>query len=251
MLYIYILVFFITYFMDFNWSMVFIIILITIIIIITITIIIKIIYKNAQPEIQEKLNIPNILNTKTSILVEPFTEINNKNLITSEVLDDESYNHFKQLIKTSKHLCHGKTHNNTPYKVHIALSKDYKTLLTKHHYKILYIHNMHEVIAYIAVKIYKTDGGFMFIHKLCSIGGGYGTILMNTILKEAHDKHTELGITYLSLTTHNLDLIDYYKTFNPTRTEIIDSPGTKRKIPKQVAYMIWQLSPNMPQLNYN
>ena len=174
-----------------------------------------------------------------------------KNLVTSEVTDEESYNHFKQLIKTSKNLCKGRTHNNNRYKVHTALSKDYKTLLTKDHYKILYIHTKTEIIAYIAVKIYKKDGGFMFIHKLCSTGGGYGATLMNTILKEAHDKHTELGITYLSLTTHNLDLIDYYKTFNPTRIEIINNPGSKRKIPKRVAYMIWQLSPNMPQLNYS
>ena len=231
--------------MKVSWDIVFIIILILLILII---LIILITLKNKYTKTQNTITIPN---TTISILEEPFTEINNKNLVTSEVTDNESYNHFKQLIKTSKNLCYGKTYDNTPYKVHTALSKDYKTLLTKDHYKILYIHTNTEIIAYIAVKIYKKDGGFMFIHKLCSTGGGYGATLMNTILKEAHDKHTDLGITYLSLTTHNLDLIDYYKTFNPTRIEIINNPGSKRKIPKRVAYMIWQLSPNMPQLNYS
>ena len=231
--------------MKVSWDIVFIIILILLILII---LIILITLKNKYTKTQNTITIPN---TTISILEEPFTEINNKNLVTSEVTDEESYNHFKQLIKTSKNLCYGKTYDNTPYKVHTALSKDYKTLLTKDHYKILYIHTKTEIIAYIAVKIYKKDGGFMFIHKLCSNGGGYGTTLMNTILKEALAKHVELGITYLSLTTHNLDLIDYYKTFNPTRIEIINNPGSKRKIPKRVAYMIWQLSPNMPQLNYS
>ena len=231
--------------MKVSWDIVFIIILILLILII---LIILITLKNKYTKAQNTITIPN---TTISILAEPFTEINNKNLVTSEVTDEESYNHFKQLIKTSKNLCKGRTHNNKRYKVHTALSKDYKTLLTKDHYKILYIHTNTEIIAYIAVKIYKKDGGFMFIHKLCSNGGGYGTTLMNTILKEALAKHVELGITYLSLTTHNLDLIDYYKTFNPTRIEIINNPGSKRKIPKRVAYMIWQLSPNMPQLNYS
>ena len=174
-----------------------------------------------------------------------------KNLTTSEVIDNTSYDHFKHLISISKNLCKGQTHNKTRYKVHTALSKEYSTLQTKNHYKTLYMHTPTEIIAYIAVKLYKTDGGFMFIHKLCSNGGGYGTTLMNIILEEARAKHVELGITYLSLTTHNLDLIDYYKTFNPTRIEVVDSPGTKRKIPKKVAYMIWQLSPNMPYLSYS
>ena len=202
----------------------------------------KHITNNANLYVSDNSNIRKVKKTKKQ---------NYKNLTTSEVIDEKSYEHFKQLISKSKKLCYGRTHNNMPYKVRVALSKDYKTLLTRDHYKILYIHNTQEIIAYIAVKLYKKDGGFMFIHKLCSNGGGYGTTLMNTILKEARDKHIELGITYLSLTTHNLDLIDYYKTFNPTRTEIVNSPGSKRKIPKKVAYMIWQLSPNMPELNYS
>ena len=225
--------------MIFYWGIVFIIIVI--ILIILIIIISTRIYKNLYGQYN-------------FILEEQFTTDiynNDKELTTSEVIDEKSYEHFKQLISKSKKLCYGRTHNNMPYKVRVALSKDYKTLLTKDHYKILYIHTKTEIIAYIAVKLYKKDGGFMFIHKLCSTGEGYGTTLMNTILKEARNKHIELGITYLSLTTHNLDLIDYYKTFNPTRTEIINNPGSKRKIPKKVAYMIWQLSPNMPELNYS
>ena len=202
----------------------------------------KHITNNANLYVSDNSNIRKVKKTKKQ---------NYKNLTTSEVIDEKSYKHFKQLISKSTNLCKGRTHNNTRYKVHTALSKDYKTLLTKDHYKILYIHTKTEIIAYIAVKLYKKDGGFMFIHKLCSNGGGYGTTLINTILKEARDKHIELGITYLSLTTHNLDLIDYYKTFNPTRTEIVNSPGSKRKIPRRVAYMIWQLSPNMPELNYS
>jgi len=178
---------------------------------------------------------------------------NNETLITSEVNDEQTYIHFKQLLNKSTKLCKGKTHANKPYKVHIALSKDYETLKKNSHYKIIYIHNNNEILSYIAVKLYKRDGGFMFIHKICSTGGGYGTQLMNIILDDARTNYIKLGITYLSLTTHNLDLIDYYNKFKPTRTEIVDCPGSRAKVfkPKKVAYMIWQLSPNMPHLNYS
>lgn len=168
----------------------------------------------------------------------------------SAVTDDESYNHFKTLLHNSKDLCKGKTLGGKAYKVHIALSKDYKTLLRTHHYKILYIHDNVIIRAYIAVKLYKKDGGFMFIHKLCG-GGGYGTKLMNIILDDARTNFESLGITYLSLTTHNLDLIQYYNQFNPTQTHVVDNPGSKAQNIKKVAYMIWQLSPNMPHMNFS
>ena len=204
-------------------------------------------FNNVNKTNNNNLTIKNTKNTTNTTL----HKNNHDKLVISDVIDEQSYNHFKTLIASSNTLCNGKKHNGKSYKVHIALSKDYKTLKQQKHYRIIYIHNNREIFAYIAVKLYKRDGGFMFIHKLCSNGGGYGTTLINTILKEARDKHIELGITYLSLTTHNLDLIDYYKTFNPTRTEIVNSPGSKRKIPRRVAYMIWQLSPNMPELNYS
>jgi hypothetical protein len=169
----------------------------------------------------------------------------------SEVTDDSSYQHFKSLLSNSNDLCHGKTANGKQYKVHITLSKDYDTLVKKkNHYRIMYVHNNKHIIAYIAVKIFKRDGNFMFIHKLCSTGGGYGNKLMNIILEDARQNFEKLGITYLSLTTHNLDLIQYYNQYNPTKTIIIDNPGSKAKNIKKVAYMIWQLSSNMPFLHF-
>ena len=170
---------------------------------------------------------------------------------TSEITDDESYNHFKTLIANSPKMCQGKEHSGKKYKVNISLRKDYATLVKDHHYRTIYIHNNKEIIAYIGTKKYKKDGGFIFIHKLCSKPGtGQGTKLMEMILEDARANHNKLGITYLSLTTHNLDLIDYYNKFKPTRTIETDSPGSKRKIPRKVAYMIWQVSPDMPILNY-
>ena len=37
---------------------------------------------------------------------------------------------------------------------------------------------------------------------------------------------------------------------NIARTIETDSPGSKRKIPAKVAYMIWQVSPDMPDLHF-
>jgi len=170
---------------------------------------------------------------------------------TVEVLDDASYAHFKSLLPQSKGLCKGQTRAGKGYKVHIALSKDFETLKKTNHYKLVYIHNGTSILGYISVKLYKKTGGFMFIHKLCSTGGGYGSRLMNMILEDARKNYKQLGITYLSLTTHNLDLIEYYNQFHPTRVEVINNPGSKATVPKKVAYMIWQLSPDMPWFNYN
>ena len=175
----------------------------------------------------------------------------NHNYITSEVTDDETYNHFKSLIANSPKLCQGKTHTGKRYKVNISLRKDIATLTKDNHYRTIYVHDNNEIIAYIGTKKYKKDGGFIFIHKLCSKPGtGEGTRLMRMILSDAKRNHKNLGITYLSLTTHNLDLIDYYNKFHPTRIIETDSPGSKRKIPNRVAYMIWQVSPDMPNLHY-
>jgi len=186
---------------------------------------------------------------KQSKHLEP--SILNKKYITSEVIDEASYNHFKSLVANSKNLCKGKTHDNKNYKVNISLRQDYETLAKDKHYRTIYIHDNKEIIAYIGTKKHKSDGGFIFIHKLCSNpGSGQGAKLMNMILKDAKKNNEKLGITYVSLTTHNLDLIDFYKKFNPTRTIEVDSPGSKRKIPRRVAYMIWQVSPNMPWLSY-
>uniref|UniRef100_A0A6C0F4N7 N-acetyltransferase domain-containing protein n=1 Tax=viral metagenome TaxID=1070528 RepID=A0A6C0F4N7_9ZZZZ len=176
---------------------------------------------------------------------------NDQEYITSEVTDEDSYNHFKSLVANSKNLCKGKTHSGKRYKVNISRRKDYLTLQKDNHYRTIYIHDNKEIIAYIGTKKYKKDGGFIFIHKLCSKPGtGQGTKVMNMILDDAKSNHKALGITYVSLTTHNLDLIDYYNKFKPTRTIEVDSPGSKRLIPRRVAYMIWQVSPDMPMLNY-
>ena len=173
------------------------------------------------------------------------------NYITSEVSDDASYTHFKSLISNSPKLCHGKEQSGKRYKVNISLRKDYATLMKDNHYRTIYVHDNNEIIAYIGTKLYKKDGGFIFIHKLCSKPAtGEGTRLMKMILADAKRNHKKLGITYVSLTTHNLDLIDYYNKFKPTRTIEVDSPGSKRIIPRRVAYMIWKVSPDMPNLNY-
>jgi hypothetical protein len=177
------------------------------------------------------------------------TKVNS--IIKSEVVDDASYNHFKSLVSKSTNLCKGKTLKGESYKVHVALSKDFSSLKKTNHYRLIYIHDNNQILAYISVKIYKRDGGFMFIHKVCSTGGGYGTQLMKLILADAKKNYKKLGITYLSLTTHNLDLINYYNQFKPTRVEEIDNPGSKAQSVKKVAYIIWQLSPDMPWYDYN
>ena len=205
---------------------------------------------NTNTHIHKYITNNNNLNIKNTKTKKQLSNGNNTKYILSEVKDDTSYNHFKSLLQSSPNLCKGKTHSGSRYKVNIALNKDFATLKKNQHYRIIYIHNNIDIIAYISVKLYKKDGGFMFIHKVCSTGGGQGTRLMKMILKDAQKNHEKLNITYLSLTTHNLDLVDYYNTFNPTRTEIVDNPGTKALVPKKVAYMIWQLSPNMPELNY-
>jgi hypothetical protein len=171
-------------------------------------------------------------------------------LIQSEVTDDKSYNHFKSLLPKSTDLCKGIIPSGAKYKVHIALSKDFASLKKTNHYRIIYIHDNHRIHAYISVKLYKKDGGFMFIHKVCSTGGGHGTKLMNIILEDAKKNHESLGITYLSLTTHNLELVQYYNQFAPTRVVEIDNPGSKAKVLKRVAYIVWQLSPKMPWFDY-
>lgn len=172
----------------------------------------------------------------------------------SEVIDNNSYNHFKQLLQLpeSRSLCNGKIPSNgKSYHVHISLSRDYETLCkTQNHYRIIYVYNNHGIKAYISVKIYNYDGKYMFIHKVCSTGGGWGTKLMKMILADARKNYRKLGITYLSLTTYNLDLVNYYKQFKPTRIIEINNPGSLAKQPKRVAYIIWQLSPDMPWLEY-
>jgi hypothetical protein len=179
------------------------------------------------------------------------TKISTDNYITSEVTDDTTYDHFKSLISKSKNLCEGKTQSGKKYKIRKSILKNISALKKDKHYRIIYIHNNKEVIAYISTKLYKKDGGFMFIHKLCSKAGtGQGSRLFNMILDDAKTNYEKLGITYLSLTTQNLDIVGYYKKFNPTRIIEVDVPETKAKIPGRCAYMIWQLSPNMPYLNY-
>lgn len=178
-------------------------------------------------------------------------EIESPRVITAEVVDEASYAHFKSLLPASSNLCKGSMSSGAKYKVHIALSKDFATLKnTTNHYRLIYVHNNHQILGYISVKLYKRDGGFMFIHKVCSTGGGYGTKLMNIILEDAKRNYQKLGITYLSLTTHNLDLIQYYNQFAPTRVVEINNPGSKARVLKRVAYIIWQLSPDMPWIDY-
>ena len=179
------------------------------------------------------------------------TDTSSDTYITSEVVDDKTYSHFKSLINKSPNLCKGKTQSGKKYKIRKSILKDMNALYKDKHYRIIYIHNNKEIIAYISTKLYKKDGGFMFIHKLCSKAGtGQGSRLFNMILEDGRTNYEKLGITYLSLTTQNLDIVGYYNQFNPTRTIEIDTPESKALVPEKCAYMIWQLSPNMPFLNY-
>lgn len=171
--------------------------------------------------------------------------------ILSEVTNDNTYTHFKSLIKKSPNLCKGQTGDGKCYKIRKSILKDMKALKQDNHYRIIYIHNNKEIIAYISTKLYSKDGGFMFIHKLCSKEGtGQGKRLMKIILDDGKKNYQKLKITYISLTTQNLDIVNYYKQFNPTRIVEVDTPLSKAKNPVRCAYMIWQLSPNMPVLDY-
>ena len=197
----------------------------------------------------------NIQNKKKQI--PKYITITNKNLllnnsyITSEVIDDSTYNHFKSLIDKSPNLCKGQKQSGKKYKIRKSILRDMSALKKDNHYRIIYVHNNKEIIAYISTKLYKRDGGFMFIHKLCSKAGtGQGTRLFNMILEDGKKNHEKLGITYLSLTTQDLDIVGYYNQFNPTRTIEVDVPESKAAVPGRCAYMIWQLSPNMPYLEY-
>ena len=189
--------------------------------------------------------------TNKNVLVSNDTSNGASNYITSEVIDDTTYSHFKSLIKKSHNLCKGTTQTGSKYKIRKSILKNMDALKKDKHYRIIYVHNNKEVIAYISTKLYKKDAGFMFIHKLCSKAGtGQGSRLFNMILDDAKQNHEKLGITYLSLTTQNLDIVGYYKKFNPTRVVEVNVPDSKAKIPERCAYIIWKVSPNMPFLNY-
>ena len=171
--------------------------------------------------------------------------------ITTEVIDDATYAHFKSLIDKSPNLCKGQKQSGKKYKIRKSILRDMSALKKDNHYRIIYVHNNKEIIAYISTKLYKRDGGFMFIHKLCSKAGtGQGSRLFNMILEDGKKNHEKLGITYLSLTTQDLDIVGYYNQFNPTRTIEVDVPESKAAVPDRCAYMIWQLSPDMPYLEY-
>ena len=202
--------------------------------------------------IKKKCNTSLSTITNNNLLLDTEKNKSTDNYITSEVTDDTTYDHFKTLINKSKNLCKGKTQSGKEYKIRKSILKNMNALKKDKHYRIIYIHNNKEVIAYISTKLYKKDGGFMFIHKLCSKAGtGQGSKLFNMILDDAKTNYVKLGITYLSLTTQNLDIVGYYKKFNPTRIIEVDVPESKAKIPEKCAYMIWQLSPNMPYLEYS
>lgn len=205
--------------------------------------------KTKEKKTKHKSNNSTMINKTINKTIKSNTNIN---YTLSEVIDDTTYTHFKSLIKKSPDLCKGQTGDGKCYKIRKSLLKDMKALKKDNHYRILYIHNNKEIIAYISTKLYSKDGGFMFIHKLCSKAGtGLGKKLIKLILDDAKKNYEKLKITYLSLTTQNLDIVNYYKQFKPTRIVEVDTPGSKAKIPERCAYMIWQLSPNMPHLNYN
>ena len=56
---------------------------------------------------------------------------------------------------------------------------------------------------------------------------------MKLILDDAKKNYEKLNITYLSLTTQNLDIVNYYKQFKPSLIVEVDTPGSKAEIPKR------------------
>jgi len=215
--------------------------------------------KTKKNQIQKKIHLPkyrtitnkNNINLKSHNTHKTHNTTHTNKYITSEVIDDTTYTHFKSLIDKSPNLCKGQTQSGKKYKIRKSILKDMAALKKDNHYRIIYVHNNEEIIAYISTKLYKRDGGFMFIHKLCSKAGtGQGSRLFNMILEDGKKNHEKLGVTYLSLTTQNLDIVGYYNQFNPTRTIEVDVPESKAAVPDRCAYMIWQLSPDMPYLEY-
>ncbi len=161
----------------------------------------------------------------------------------------EQYDHFKKLVYNSSNLCIS-NYKNKKYKIHISLHQSLEQLLKNNHHKIWYIHNNQEIIAFISIKLYMKTGNFLFIHKLCSTSPGLGSYLMNKVIDYARNNKSRLNITYVSLTTYNLDLINYYNKFNPTEVWTINKPESKAKKTKKVAYIIWQVDENMPHYTY-
>ena len=209
--------------------------------------------KTKKNKTQKKIHLPKYktITNKNNTTIKSHNTTQNKKYITSEVLDDTTYNHFKSLINKSPHLCKGQKQSGKKYKIRKSILRDMSALKKDNHYRIIYVHNNKEIIAYISTKRYKSDGGFLFIHKLCSKAGtGQGSRLFNIILEDGILNHERLGVTYLSLTTQDLDIVGYYKKFNPTRIVEVDIPESKAAVPGRCAYMIWQLSPNMPYLEY-
>jgi hypothetical protein len=205
--------------------------------------------QNKKNQLPKYITITNKNNTKNT---KDKNNNSNSNYITSEVLDDATYTHFKSLVDKSPNLCKGQTQSGKKYKIRKSLLKDMSALKKDNHYRIIYVHNNKEIIAYISTKLYKKDGGFMFIHKLCSKAGtGQGSRLFNMILDDGKNNYEKLGVTYLSLTTQDLDIVGYYNQFKPTRTIEVDVPDSKAAVPDRCAYMIWQLSPDMPYLEYD
>ena len=205
--------------------------------------------QNKKKQLPKYITITNKNNTKNT---KDKNNNSNSNYITSEVLDDATYTHFKSLVDKSPNLCKGQTQSGKKYKIRKSLLKDMSALKKDNHYRIIYVHNNKEIIAYISTKLYKKDGGFMFIHKLCSKSGtGQGSRLFNMILDDGKNNYEKLGVTYLSLTTQDLDIVGYYNQFKPTRTIEVDVPESKAAVPDRCAYMIWQLSPDMPYLEYD
>jgi len=118
--------------------------------------------KTKKKKTKHKSNNSTMINKTIKKTIKSNTNIN---YTLSEVIDDTTYTHFKSLIKKSPDLCKGQTGDGKCYKIRKSLLKDMKALKKDKHYRILYIHNNKEIIAYISTKLYSKDGGFMFIHK--------------------------------------------------------------------------------------
>ena len=68
--------------------------------------------------------------------------------ITSEVLDDASYTHFKSLIEKSHHLCKGQTQSGKKYKIRKSILKDMNALKKDNHYDLSFFFEIAVNIAF-------------------------------------------------------------------------------------------------------
>ena len=74
--------------------------------------------QNKKKQLPKYITITNKNNTKNT---KDKNNNSNSNYITSEVLDDATYTHFKSLVDKSPNLCKGQTQSGKKYKIRKSL----------------------------------------------------------------------------------------------------------------------------------